>query len=408
MTEKLRMYSRLLLETGVALKKDQPLLISSDVENAEFVHVLTEEAYFLGASEVTVNWRDGFTLKSKLKHASKEALEQVKPWVPEYYHNHLDANTAFISLVSADPKLLEGIPAERISVNSKAMSKAIRFYHEAIMKSDNTWCVAAVATELWADLLHITGTKEEKVNILWDIILKLCRLQDVSKEENFSSHLHRLADRTTALNELQLVSLTYSCPNGTNLTVEMPQGHLWQGGSEEATDGTIFTANIPTEEVFSAPLRTGVNGVVYSTKPLVYHGNTIDNFSLTFKEGQVISYTAQTGKEVLQELLSTDETSSYLGEIALVDHYSPISLSDKIYFETLFDENASCHLAFGAAYATCLKNGTTYNEEELMEHGLNQSLTHVDFMIGHQDMSIIGITNTGGKVVVMENGRLLV
>lgn len=408
MKEKLQAYSHLLLTTGVALKKNQPLVISAEVENADFVHILAEEAYQLGAAEVTVNWRDGFLLKNKLTHASIERLKTVNSWVPEYYHNHLDADSAFISLVSANPELLAEVPSDRIATHSKAMSQTIRFYHEAIMKSENTWCVAAVATELWADLLHLEGSTTEKVNQLWDIILKLCRLRDVSQEEIFPAHLQHLAQRTQTLNELNLVSLHYTCSNGTDLTIEMPDQHIWQGGAEKSKDGILFTANIPTEEVFSAPLRTGVNGVVYNTKPLIYHGNTIDNFCLTFKDGKVVNFTAETGKDILSELLVTDETSSYLGEIALVDHYSPISLSDTIYFETLFDENASCHLAFGAAYATCLENGTSYTEEELMSHGLNQSLTHVDFMIGHADMNIIGTTKAGTQITIMEKGHLLV
>lgn len=205
---------------------------------------------------------------------------------------------------------------------------------------------------------------------------------------------------------MNLKSLHYTCSNGTDLTVELPTNHIWQGGAEASKDGVIFNANIPTEEVFSAPQYNGVNGVVHSTKPLIYQGNPINNFSFTFKNGKIVDYTAEEGLDILKELIETDEGSQYLGEIALVDHYSPISQSHQIYFETLFDENASCHLAIGAAYPTCLKDSDGLSDEELKEKGLNHSLSHVDFMIGHEHMNITGLTQNDQEVAIMIDGRL--
>ena len=188
--------------------------------------------------------------------------------------------------------------------------------------------------------------------------------------------------------------------------VYLPEGHLWQGGAEASKDRLIFNANIPTEEVFSAPQWNEVNGTVFATKPLIYQGNPIEDFSITFTNGEIVDYKAQVGQEILKELIETDEGSHYLGEVALVDHYSPISQSNKIFYETLFDENASCHLAIGAAYPTCLKDSDGLTEGQLKEKGLNHSLAHVDFMIGHQDMDIVGIQHDGRQVAIMIKGRL--
>ena len=276
------------------------------------------------------------------------------------------------------------------------------------MNSSVTWCVASVPTVLWANLLGYEGSDEEKINQLWATLLKLCRIEGVEPKDTYRHHMAKLRHRCEALNKLDLKSLRYTCENGTDLLLELPEGHIWLGGEESSKDGTIFNANIPTEEVFSAPQYNGVNGVVHSTKPLIYHGNTISDFSFTFKEGKIVEYTAKEGYEVLKELVETDEGSHYLGEVALVDHFSPISQSNQIFYETLFDENASCHLAIGASYPTCLKNSDGLYEEELKERGLNHSLTHVDFMIGHERMNIKGYTRDGQAVDIMIDGRLQV
>ena len=276
------------------------------------------------------------------------------------------------------------------------------------MKSSVTWCVASVPTVLWADLLGYEGTDEEKIEQLWATLLKLCRIEGVEPKDTYRHHMAKLRHRCEALNKLDLKALRYTCKNGTDLLLELPEGHIWLGGEESSKDGTIFNANIPTEEVFSAPQYNGVNGIVYSTKPLIYHGNTISDFSFTFKEGKIVDYTAKEGYEVLKELIETDEGSHYLGEVALVDHFSPISQSNQIFYETLFDENASCHLAIGASYPTCLKNSDGLSEEELKERGLNYSLTHVDFMIGDEHMNIKGYTRDGQEVDIMIDGRLQV
>ena len=404
----LKKYAHTLLKYGVNLQQDQTLVISVDVENKDFAVIVTEEAYKLGAKEVVLNWRCSPIARQRLLHANESVLEKPANWIPEFYKQYIVDKAAFLSLISANPKALEGIPTDRISLQSRNLNKALSFYHTAIMNSSVTWCVASVPTVLWANLLGYEGTDEEKIDQLWATLLKLCRIEGVEPKDTYRHHMAKLRHRCEALNKLDLKSLRYTCENGTDLLLELPEGHIWLGGEESSKDGTIFNANIPTEEVFSAPQYNGVNGVVHSTKPLIYHGNTISDFSFTFKEGKIVEYTAKEGYEVLKELVETDEGSHYLGEVALVDHFSPISQSNQIFYETLFDENASCHLAIGASYPTCLINSDGLSEEELKERGLNHSLTHVDFMIGHERMNIKGYTRDGQEVDIMIDGRLQV
>lgn len=404
----LKKYAHTLLKYGVNLQQGQTLVISVDVENKDFAVIVTEEAYELGAKEVVLNWRCSPIARQRLLHAKESVLEKPANWIPEFYKQYIDDKAAFLSLISANPKALEGIPTDRISLQSRNLNKVLSFYHTAIMNSSVTWCVASVPTVLWANLLGYEGTDEEKIDQLWATLLKLCRIEGIEPKDTYRHHMAKLRHRCEALNKLDLKSLRYTCENGTDLLLELPEGHIWLGGEESSKDGTIFNANIPTEEVFSAPQYNGVNGVVHSTKPLIYHGNTISDFSFTFKEGKIVEYTAKEGYEVLKELVETDEGSHYLGEVALVDHFSPISQSNQIFYETLFDENASCHLAIGASYPTCLKNSDGLSEEELKERGLNHSLTHVDFMIGHEHMNIKGYTRDGQAVDIMIDGRLQV
>ena len=250
-------------------------------------------------------------------------------------------------------------------------------------------------------------SEEEAIDKMWEAIFHCTRVDQEDPIEAWNQHNKNLKVRMNFLNDSKFKTL-YFKSGKTDITMELPEGHIWLGGEESSKDGTIFNANIPTEEVFSAPQYNGVNGIVYSTKPLIYHGNTISDFSFTFKEGKIVDYTAKEGYEVLKELIETDEGSHYLGEVALVDHFSPISQSNQIFYETLFDENASCHLAIGASYPTCLKNSDGLSEEELKERGLNYSLTHVDFMIGDEHMNIKGYTRDGQEVDIMIDGRLQV
>src|SRR5690606_18725113 len=243
------------------------------------------------------------------------------------------------------------------------------------------------------------------VEKLWDAIFKALRVYEEDPVEAWKKHLKNIEDKVNFLNEKNFKKLYYKSSNGTELEVELPEGHIWAGGGGKNSKGVYFVANMPTEEVFTLPHKYGVNGVVYSSKPLNYGGNLINNFSLTFKDGKVVDFTAEEGYDVLKDLLDLDEGAKRLGEVALVPHDSPISNSNIIFYNTLFDENASCHFALGKAYPTNLKGGPDMKEEELDKAGVNDSLTHVDFMVGTEDLSIIGETRDGEKVQVFENGN---
>lgn len=406
--QKLREYAKLLLTSGVNLQKNQTLFISVDVESKEFAYIVTEEAYKMGCFEVVVNWRSIPVAKQRLLYARENALIRQPNWLSAYYKTYVDRKSAFLSLISATPKAFSEVPPKRLAMQGKSLNDALAFYHQAIMGSQLTWCVASVATLDWAEALNYTGTNDEKISALWMDILRLCRLVDVPEEEYITSHLTNLKKRTERLNALNLEALHYTCSNGTNLTIHLPEGHIWQGGTELANNKIEFNANIPTEEVYTAPQFNGVNGIVYATKPLIYQGNMIKNFYFKIERGDIIEIHAEKGQEILEELISTDFGSHFLGEVALVDHYSPISQSNKIFYETLYDENASCHLAIGAAYPTCIANNEGKSAEQLRDRGINYSMVHVDFMIGHEDMNIVGIKKDKTTVPIMEHGRLLV
>ena len=247
---------------------------------------------------------------------------------------------------------------------------------------------------------------EAAVEKLWAAILSAARISETENPISaWHAHIERLQQRTAFLNAQAFTELHYRNGLGTDLRIALPEGHIWMGGAEHSAAGTLFAANIPTEEVYTMPMRTGVNGTVFTSKPLHYNGNLIEDFSLTFRDGKVVGYDAEQGHEHLKELLETDEGASYLGEVALVPHDSPISQSGILFYNTLFDENASCHLALGKAYPTCIKNGKNMTKDELCQHSVNHSIVHEDFMIGTADLTVIGRKRSGETVTIMEHGN---
>ena len=279
-------------------------------------------------------------------------------------------------------------------------------YRTRLMSNKNTWCVVSVPTTAWARKVFPNCSDAEAVERLWGEILSAVR---VSEHEDavsaWRTHIDVLQKRTAFLNAQTFTELHYRNHLGTDLRIELPKGHIWMGGAEKSAEGTLFAANLPTEEVYTLPKRDGVNGTVAASKPLHYNGNLISGFTLTFEAGQVVSYKAEQGEEHLKELLHTDEGASFLGEVALVPYDSPISQSGILFYNTLFDENASCHLAFGKAYPTCIKGGESMTEDELRQHGVNHSLVHEDFMIGTKDLTVVGRTSSGESVTIIEHGN---
>lgn len=267
-----------------------------------------------------------------------------------------------------------------------------------------SWSVIAVPSPEWADMVFPELPREDREHALWEAIFRATRADAADPVQAWKEHHAMLNSKVEYLNAKQYKYLHYEAP-GTRLTIELPPGHIWIGGGTVNKDGISFMANMPTEEVYTAPLREGVNGVVRSTKPLSYQGNLIDNFTITFEKGRIVKAVAEKGQDTLQKLIDTDEGSHYLGEVALVPHQSPISQSNIIFYNTLFDENASNHLAIGNAYPVNIKNGSSMSKEELKQLGLNTSLTHVDFMMGSAEMNIDGETAEGIREPIFRNGN---
>lgn len=403
--EKLDKYARLCVEVGINIQKNQPLVINAPVEGAEFVRLVAKHAYELGAKQVHVNWNDEVLTRLRYENAPMEVFENFPKWYADGLEEFAEDGAGFLSIYSQDPELLKGIDPKKIAAYNKSSSMALKEFRKYTMNDINAWCVVSIPTKGWAKKVFPELSDEEAMEKLWDAIFKATRMDLDDPVKAWQKHLDNLAKKVEYLNEMKFKKLYYKSSNGTDLEVELPEGHIWAGGGGKNSKGVYFVANMPTEEVFTMPLKTGVNGVVYSTKPLHYGGNLINDFKLTFKDGRVVDFEAKEGYEVLKDLLGLDEGAKYLGEVALVPYDSPISKSNIIFLNTLFDENASCHFALGKAYPTNIEGGENMTDEELEKAGVNDSLTHVDFMVGSEDLSIVGETHDGKRVQIFENGN---
>lgn len=400
----LEKYARLIVKTGVNIQKGQTLVINSPIECAFFTRLIAQCAYEEGARDVVVSWKDELLSKIKFLQAPEEVFEEFPEWQKEFYLSYVRQGAAFVSIAASDPELLKDVNPGRLVKVQKASNTALKEHRERLMSNKNSWCVVSIPTKSWAKKVFSDLSEEEAVAKLWDAIIKTVRVDTPDPVAAWEEHKQNLKNNAKFLNTNQFKYLQYKNSKGTDLKIELPANHIWLGGSEYTPEGLEFLANMPTEEVFTLPKKTGVNGTVMSSKPLNYNGNVIDEFSLTFKDGKIVDFTAKQGYEILKGLIETDEGSCYLGEVALVPFNSPISNSNILYFNTLFDENASCHLAIGKAYPVCIKDGENMNQEQLSALGVNDSLTHVDFMIGTNDLEIIGTTAAGKEIPVFKNG----
>lgn len=398
-------YASLAVNIGVNIQKDNILVISSPIETAEFARLITEEAYKSGAKDVIVHYGDQKLTKIKLENSSLETISNIPEWQAESYNYYARQEACFISISASDPDGLKGVPVEKIGASQKARTSALKEYFDNSMSNKCRWCVLSVPTLSWAKKVFPKVSDDEAMESLWDVIFKTVRVDTENPVNAWKKHNAYLEEKIKFMNNNNFKSVHLKSANGTDLNIELPEGHIWAGGSEGDVNGIPFNANIPTEEVFTLPKKTGVNGIVYSSKPLSYGGNLIDNFSITFKDGKAIDFTAETGYDVLKQMLESDEGAKYLGEVAFVPYNSPISNSKLIFFNTLFDENAACHLAFGRAYESCVKDADKYSEEELEKIGVNNSVIHVDFMIGTSYLEITGINKNGEAIQIFSNGN---
>ncbi|HFD1706158.1 TPA: aminopeptidase [Enterococcus faecium] len=401
--ELLKKYARLIAETGVATEKGHTVVLQISVDQAPLARLITQEAYKLGAAEVIVQWTDDQIQREFLLHAATDRIENVPQSKIDQADEWLEKGAGRISVVSADPDAFAGVDSQRVASYQAAAGKALMNLRKATQANKVSWTVVAAAGKQWAAKVFPDLPEEEQVDALWDQIFKTTRVYEEDPVLAWKKHDEKLAKKAEELNQEQFSALHYTAP-GTDIIIGLPKNHLWEGAGSYNARGEKFMANMPTEEVFTAPDSHRVDGYISSTKPLSYAGTIISGMKFTFKDGKVVDFSAEQGEDVLAKLLDTDEGARRLGEVALVPDPSPISQSGIIFFNTLFDENASNHLALGSAYAFSVKGGTEMSDEELAEAGLNRSQTHVDFMVGSDKMDIDGIREDGSTVPIFRNG----
>ena len=405
MEEKLQEYARLLVRVGLNVQRGQTLVISSPVECAYFARLCAAEAYAAGCKEVVMNWHDDVLGRMKYLYADDAVFDDVPLWRRHFFNDYAQEGAAYLAISASDPENLKGVDGSRIIRAQQASGKALKEFDRLQMCSGFPWCIASIPIPSWAKTVFPEDGEERAMERLWDAIFRAVRISGDGKAvEKWQAHLKTLHARMEKLNALKFKSLHYTNALGTDLTVELPEGHIWEAGNDVTLSGQEYIANIPTEELFTSPLKTGVNGVVYASLPLVHDGNIIDEFRFVVKDGKIVEARARQGEETLQAAIAVDEGASYFGEVALVPYDSPISNQKILFYNTLFDENAACHIAFGEAYP-CLEGGQKMTKEELTARGLNDSITHVDFMVGTPDLQIVGTTHDGREIPVFENGN---
>ena len=403
--DNLNKYANLIIKKGLNIKSNDILIIRGEVENYKFINIVAETAYKYGAKDVKVNYRNQELSKIRYDNATIETLTDIPKHFVDEQNYYMDKKAKILSIVGDDPNILSSVNPDKINASVIASSKALKDVNAKLMNNEVSWCVVGAATKSWAKVVFPNLDEEEALKKLWDMIFYTVRLSDDNPSKSWDIHVESLKNWSNFLNKQQFKSFHYSSTNGTNLTVGMPENYIFAGASEYNRYNEEFIANMPTEEVFSMPHRNKVNGIVYNTKPLNYNGNIIDNFYLKFQDGVVIDFNAKKGYETLKNLLNTDDGSKRLGEIALVPYKSPISDTNILFFNTLYDENASCHFALGKAYPTCIVGGESMSEKELLENGANDSLVHVDFMVGDETTNIIGITKDNSEIEIFKNGN---
>lgn len=401
---KLRSYAELIARLGVNVQPGQEVIIRSEPEQMEFLEMLTEQCYLAGASKVTVEWRCQALQKLDIKYQSDEVLGRVEPWEEQRLKEKSEKLPANIYLDSDDPDGLAGIDQDKWAKAQQARYKVTKPYRDA-MENKYQWCVAAVPGVKWARKVFPGLDDEAAVEKLWEAILK-CSRADEDPMEAWRAHNARLKARCEWLNSLKLRRLVYKSEmSGTDFNVGLIPQMLFMGGAEGLPDsGVLYDANIPSEEVFTTPMKGDVEGLAVATRPLSYRGVLIENFSVRFEKGRAVEVYAEKNEEALRLMIAMDDGASMLGECALVPYNSPIRESGILFYNTLFDENASCHLALGDGYSSCLEDFEKYTLEETRALGVNESMIHEDFMIGTPDLCITGITEDGREVPIFVNG----
>lgn len=405
----LKKYASLAVRTGINIEKGQLLVIRASVNDHEFVELCVKEAYEAGAGKVSVVWNDENISHMSYEYETTESLSFVPDWVVERTRYQQERGAAFLTIDSETPGLMADIDQDKLQTVRLEYMKRMKPFQAYTMNNIGQWCIIALPGKKWAKKVFPEKGEDEAVDALWEAILQAVRInEDNDPVAEWKAHDEELMRHCKLLNEYNFDRLHFVSELGTDLYVGLVKDHVWSGGGNYSKSGTFFNANIPTEEVFCMPDRNRVDGKVFASKPLSHAGKVIEDFWFSFKDGIVIDYGAKKEKDALTKLLDTDEGSRHLGEVALISYDSPISNQNILYFNTLFDENASCHLALGRCYPENIKGGEEMSEEELLSHGGNQSMNHVDFMFGTKEMRVTGIGNDGTEVEIFRNGNFVI
>ncbi|GGB10953.1 aminopeptidase [Macrococcus hajekii] len=405
--DKINKYAQLVVHVGLNIQQGQKLLISADIDAIEFVRAVTEAAYKRGAVNVMQRLTDGPSTQLKYQYAPVETFKEIYDYEKDEIKVHLKERIAHLRIYSQTPELLKDADPEKIAANAATVGELNKDFARAVGRFEFSWCIVAFPNTAWAELVFPDLKGEEARTQLLDAMIKAVRADQPDPVKAWEEHNHNLNSRAKLLTEKGYDRLHYKSER-TDVEIGLNKHHIWMGASAINAEGHEIQVNMPTEEVFTSPDFRRVNGVIGNTRPLSYNSAIIDDFSLTFKEGSVIDFEAGQGYEVLKNMLDTDEGAKRLGEIALVPDDSPISNSGILYYNTLFDENASCHVALGRSFPGALKDGKNLAKEQLEANGLNQSLIHVDFMIGGPDLSIEGIHADGTKEFIFKDGNWVI
>lgn len=405
-TEYLNKLARLAVLKGVGLQEGQPLIIRSAIEPemARLARVCAAEAWKAGAKDVTILWSDPEIDKLRYENAEEKALETAPAWKGVLLEDAAADDAAFLTIDGEDPDLFADVNPAKMLISRKALNKITPHYRKGLDAGKLAWSIVAAPSTGWAKKVYPDLSEEEAIERLWQDIFAISRIDENDPLENWQKHGQSFENRVNRLNSLNLEKLHYQSANGTDLWVELPEYSIFVGGSSVLQSGQAIFCNIPTEEIFTAPRLDGVNGTLEAVMPLSHNGKIIDGFGFIFKDGEAVEWHAREGKDVLDAIFASADGANRLGEVALVDKTSPIRKQNKIFYNTLFDENAACHFAFGQSYAETIENGNYLSEDDLKEKGMNQSDIHVDFMVGADDLTITGFTRDGKELAIFENG----
>ncbi len=405
--EKLRNYARLAVRVGLGVKPGQRVLVQAPVETAPLARLVVREAYAAGASFVDVRWDDDDVQLARFELAPDGTFEQISRWRVDAEIETAEAGGAVLAIRATNPNLLGGVDPERVATHQRTVAAYRRPYTAQVMTNRLNWNLISAPVSGWAQLMFPDASAEQAVEQQWDAIFAATRADQPDAVALWEAHLGDLKRRRELLTGKQYAALHFR-GGGTDLTVGLADDHVWGGGAADTPGGITFTANIPTEEVWTAPHRERVDGTVVSTKPLSYNGTLIDGIRIEFKDGRITGASAEQGEGALLKMIETDEGSHRLGEVALVPHSSPISRSGLFFFNTLYDENAASHIAIGSAYRFNVKGGVDMSLEDFNAKGGNDSLTHVDWMIGSDRIDVDGITKDGQREAVMRAGEFVI